>query len=94
MSLRHLLHLLPRKTWKKRFDKIFNKFDSLAQKTINFNINHIHIPPYGVVRSCEIDKYHARFKFALETSFYMVMSAPKLVQHGCNFYEYLPATQE
>jgi hypothetical protein len=41
LSLRHLLLLSPRKTWKKWFDKIlFSKFDSLAQETtcINFNI--------------------------------------------------------
>jgi hypothetical protein len=38
LSLRHLLLLSPRKTWKKQFDNIlFSKFDSLTQEAI---------PPY------------------------------------------------
>jgi hypothetical protein len=55
LSLRHLLLLSPRKTWKKRFDNIFfSKFDSLAQGTtcINYNIKpSLHTVSYEFVRS-------------------------------------------
>jgi hypothetical protein len=41
----------------------------------------------GVVRSCKIDKYHARLKFALETSFYIWCQRQNLFSTAAIFTE-------
>jgi hypothetical protein len=55
LSLRHLLLLSPRNTWKKPFYNIlFSKFNSLAQETTRINFNFkpsLHTLSYAAVRS-------------------------------------------